>query len=173
MGESYNPQGISNWLWVPSVAGITDPSEPTVTELTHADVVDLGCSVLNPTAPQKQAQTVSATPLCATEERTLPALPTVTPASLELLRADTDDADGFDLFNELKADTGTTGWLVHLLHPSGTSKAPAADDVVDVWPATINAVSVLSVAPGAPATWRVDFSHNGAFHENVQVVAGA
>lgn len=170
MAESYNPQGISNWLFVPTVAGIASPAAPTVAELTDAEVLVLGCAVSTPTAPQKQAQTVSATPLCATEERTLPGLPTVTPASLEMFLPSTSDADNHTLFTEMNGSIGDTGWLVHVRAGTGTDLAPATGDLVDVWPATINSVSLLSVAPGAPATWRVDFAHSGAFHQGVAVV---
>lgn len=169
MAESYNPQGISEWLWIDSVGGITAPATPAVSELNAG--LSLGCAVLNPTAPAQAAQTISATPLCATVERTLNALPTVTPASLELLRGDTADSDNYDVFEAMKADYGTTGWLVHVLHGLGTDRAPAVGDVVDVWPATVNSVSVLNATGGAPGTWRVDFSHNGTFYENVLVVA--
>ncbi|MFV0496073.1 hypothetical protein [Mycobacterium sp.] len=169
MGESYNPQGISDWLWIDTVSGITTPTAPTVSELAAG--LSLGCAVLNPTAPTQSAQTISATPLCANVERTLPALPTVTPASLELLRGDTADSDNSDAFDAMKGDYGITGWLVHVLHGLGTNRAAAAGDLVDVWPATVNAVSVLNASGGAPGTWRVDFAHNGTFNENVVVVA--
>ena len=173
MAESYNPQGISDWLWFDAVADIASPAAPKVSEL--ATGVSLGCSLMTPSAPVRQANTISATPLCADTERTLPALPTVTPASIELFRGDDGTSDASDLFDAMKDAERTTGWLVHVLHPTGTPAGgvtpPAVGDLVDVWPATINTVSVGSVAMGAPATWKIDFAHNGQFYENVAVVA--
>lgn len=164
MAESYNPQGRSQWYWVPTIAGAAGP---TLAELAAGTV--LGDAALAVTPPARTSNTVAATPITASNEQTLPALPGTTNGELEMLRGDVSGAANYTLWNTMKALEGTSGFLVDVL--TGKAVTPAAGHVCDVYPATVNLVANASKAPGQASTWKVSFSHNGAFRENKLLLA--
>ena len=164
MGESYNPQGRSQWYWVPTIAGAAGP---TLAELAAG--TELGDAAISVTPPARTPNTITATPMTAEEKHTLPALPGTTNGELEMLRGDASDADNYTLWNTMKALEGSDGFLVDVL--TGKASTPAAGDVCDVYPATVNLVANASKAPGQASTWKVSFSHNGAFRENKLLLA--
>lgn len=164
MAESYNPQGRSQWYWVPTIAGAAGP---TLAELAAGTV--LGDGALAVTPPTRTANTITATPITASEEHTLPALPGTTNGKLEMRRGDASSAASYALQNTMKALEGTSGYLVDVL--TGKAITPAAGAVCDVYPATVNLVSNASKAPGQASSWAIDFAHNGAFRENKLLLA--
>lgn len=164
MAESFNPQGVSDWLFVTALA---DPAAPTDAELVLG--TKLGQAVVGVTAPARTPNTIESTPLTADSTHTLPALPGTTNGELELQRGDKSTAATYTLFNTMKAKEGDDGFLVKGLR--GKADGFVAGGIVDVYPATVNTVSAANSAPGAAETWKVSFSHNGSFHENVLIVA--
>lgn len=164
MAESYNPQGRSQWYWVPTIGGAAGP---TLAELAAGTV--LGDAALAVTPPARTANTITATPITAEEEHTLPALPGTTNGELEMRRGDTSAAASYTLWNTMKALEGDDGFLVDVL--TGKAVTPAAGAVCDVYPATVNQVSNASKAPGQASSWKVSFSHNGPFRENKLLLA--
>lgn len=167
MPEAYNSQGQIQVLFFPTVGAIADPAAPTDAELATGIV--LGDGALAYTAPGTKPATIDATPITAKASRTLPALATISNASLTMARGDKSDADSYALFNTMKTHEGKTGWLVDA--PRGSTDGFAAGGIVDVYPATLILVAAGAKAPGKPSEWMLEFSHNGEFHENRLIVA--
>lgn len=163
---AYDPQGNSNWFWVDE---ITDPSTPE--EADFADAISLGCGIRTSTAPQLQPTETDSTVLCNQVASTIPGLPTVTGATLELILAGRTDEEHFERETELRELLAekTSGFLVHARRPVGEDLVPEDGDIVDVWPAEINTIGLGNTNRGQVATLNVSFTHNGAFHEGVVV----
>ena len=164
MAESFNFQGQGQLYFVPTIAG---NAGPTLAELAAGTV--LGDNALSFTLPARTPNTITATPVTADEEHTLPALPGTTNGEVVMRRGDTSSAASYTLWNTMKALEGTAGYFVTV--PTGKAVTPAAGAVCDVYPSTVNLVANVDMPPGAPATWKIAFAHNGAFRENKLLLA--
>ncbi len=159
MAESFNPQGKSKYLWVETLT----PAAPTVAQLTAG--IDLTCAIVADGVEgfASEPQTVDATPLCATAERTVPGLATTTNGAFTMLRGSTADSDNSELLDTL----GTQGYIVFLLEGG----SPTAGKLVDVFPSELASVNALPAVGGQTVRWKVGFTHYGAFRINEVVVA--
>ena len=164
MAESFNFQGQGQLYFVPTIAGTAGP---TLAELAAGTV--LGDNALSFTLPARTPNTITATPVTASEEYTLRALPGTTNGECVMRRGDTSSAASYTLWNTMKALEGTSGYFVTV--PTGKTTTPAAGAVCDVYPATVNLVANVDMPAGAPATWKISFAHNGAFRENKLLLA--
>lgn len=174
MANSYNPQGQVEAWFIDSVEGITNPAAPTAGEVNAG--IALGMATRTITTPAYQGASIDATPIGAKAPQSLDGLPTITNAALVLLAGDTADAATVELFHDLKDLEKATGWLV--LAPRGrVGRTDDEDglvtvgDVVHVFPSRVNTVSLADSPGGQPATFRIDFTHSGTFHEYVEIVA--
>ncbi len=158
MAEKFNPQGLSKYFWVPTIAG---DAAPTVEELAAG--VDLTCAIMTDGVEgfAREPQYVDATPLCATAEENVPGLATTTNGAFTMHRGSTADSDNSALLDALVDDIGTEGYVVFSL-----SGGTAAGDLVDVFPSTLASVNPQPAVGGQVARYKVGFSHQGAFRIN-------
>lgn len=163
MAEAFNPQGLSKYLWVTTIA---NPAAPTAAELAAG--VDLTCAIMADGVEgfSSEPQYVDATPLCATAERNVKGLATTTNGAFTMLRGSTAGSDNSDLLNDLVGDINTAGYVVFSLDGS-----LAATHLVDVFPSTLASVNPMPAVGGQSARYKVGFSHEGAFQINKPIAA--
>ncbi len=181
MANEFNPQGRSRFLFVP-LAGIADPTAPTAEELDTetSGVVDLTCGIL-PNGVEgfsSEPTTVDSSTMCSTRAETVAGLPTTTDGAFTMKRASSTGTANYTLFNALDAlaATLTEGYVVFL--PDGWNEdadetGPAVGDVVDVFRSAFSSINAQPPVAGQVASYKVAFTHPGAFHLNQLVTAGS
>lgn len=176
MANKFNPQGRTKFLFVRSLA---NPTAPTATELAAgtSGVLDLTCGIL-PNGVEgfaTEPSTVDATTMCSKQAETVPGLPTVTDGAFMMARASTTGTDNYALIAELieLADEHAEGYVVGVLEGwADDETGPAVGDVVDVYPVEVASVNPQPLAAGSLASYKVGFTHPGAFRPNVLVANG-
>jgi hypothetical protein len=181
MANKFNPQGRSRYLFVP-LAGIDDPAAPTAEELgtETVGVLDLTCGIL-PNGVEgfsSEPTTVDASTMCSTRAESVPGLPTSTDGAFTMARASTSDADNYTLMNALDAlaVAHAEGYVVFLPEgwdAAGIETGPAVGDVCDVFPVEVASVNAQPAVAAQLASYKVGFTHPGAFRLNRLVTAGS
>lgn len=170
MSGEHIAQGQYNWFFVEGTDGLASPAAPSATEINNG--VNFGCSIDTFTAPSRTPGTVTFIPLCTRNERTVPGVATTASAQLILYRGDVPESEHSELLDEMKDLVDTSGFLVKALRASLNENGEVeAGDLVDVYPATISALNVVSADKGAIQTWQLDFTHAGEFEVNVVATA--
>jgi hypothetical protein len=179
MANEFNPQGRSKYLFVP-LAGIDDPAAPTADELDTetVGVLDITCGIL-PNGVEgfsSEPTTVDSSTMCSKRAETVAGLPTTTDGAFTMKRASTSGTANYTLMNALIALAGTfaEGYVVFV--PDGWADdetGPAVGDVVDVFSSALASVNSQPAVAGQVGSYKVGFTHPGAFALNRLVTAGS
>lgn len=171
MAESYLNQGqLEVWF----VETLTNPAAPTKAQIELGE--PLARFARTSPMPSSQDNSVDATPVGAKDPSSLSGMPSVTNASIQFLIGDTASAESVQLFQSFRTKRGTSGYLVYA--PLGRVGATddedgevTTGDLVHVFPAKVGVTTIDSVGPQDPQTATTSFSHSGAWHPAVVVVA--
>lgn len=173
MAESYLAQGQEE-VWFVEAGDISNPAAPTKAEIEGG--IAFGRHARAYTKPSTQGNSVDATPTGAKNASSLDGLPGITNASATFLIGDTSTADTVVLYGSFEDLLKESGYLVFA--PRGrvgidddTDGAVTAGDLVHVYPAKVNTVSIDSNGAQDPSTFTVSFTHSGTWHPAVTVAA--
>jgi len=173
MAESYLAQGQEE-VWFVEAGDLSSAAAPTKTEIEGGIAFGRHARTFSP--PSTQGNSVDATPMGAKNASSLDGLPGITNASATFLIGDDADADTVELFGDFTDLLKESGYLV--VAPRGRvgvddddDGAVTSGDLVHVYPAKVNTVSIDSNGPQDPKTFTVSFTHAGAWYPAVTVAA--
>lgn len=171
MSESYLAQGQEE-VWF--VETISNAAAPTKAEIEAGTPVSRFARSYS--KPSTQGNSVDATPTGAKNASSLDGLPSITNATLTFMVGDESTAESVQLYQAFEDLIKVDGYLVfapkaRIGIDDDVDGEVTVGDLVHVYPAKVNTVSLDSNGPQDPSTGTVSFTHAGTWHPAVVVAA--